>query len=356
MEAGGGNDSAGPVLDLSHLQENERAIILSVLRRDEELRNEVEAKVRATAERVKESGAKIASRRSVRVKGRPGTRQRECGVCGAGEGGASTSKLQNCCQCKTLVCAGCREVLGKKTAGNCLCVGCASAKKMRFLSGEWLFGSSPSAEQKKQDTFGSGLIRKSIYRTKPKKPRKDYEPSLWSPAEYSMGEIPKPSEEALPEGGEPSKRTAPAVQVQQAEHTDPPINGEFPKQLEPAKQSEPSAEVERPNHGGEEEQPASAPIPPEFHSERCNAESHSERCNAESHSERCNAESHSERCNAESHSERCNAAAVTMQSCWRAVRLGREQRAQYMKTRSAARLIQQWCRVRQCRRDFLRRR
>ncbi|XP_077434348.1 uncharacterized protein LOC144059262 isoform X2 [Vanacampus margaritifer] len=116
-------------IDLTFLSDTERDMIVEVLRRDEELRQAEEQRIRklkAELLEIKRKGAKRGSRRYS---------QRSCARC-HGSLSLLAFSSNNCQRCHHLICSKCRASLPD---GSWLCSVCAKESDLRKSTGDWFY-------------------------------------------------------------------------------------------------------------------------------------------------------------------------------------------------------------------------
>ncbi|XP_077589501.1 synaptotagmin-like protein 4 [Stigmatopora nigra] len=116
-------------IDLQFLSESERDLILEVLRRDEELRQTEEQRIRklkSELQEIKRKGAKRGSRRYS---------QRSCARCQSAISLFAFTSNQ-CRLCRHLVCGQCRAALDD---GSWLCAVCIKESDLKKSTGDWFY-------------------------------------------------------------------------------------------------------------------------------------------------------------------------------------------------------------------------
>ncbi|KAJ3587498.1 hypothetical protein NHX12_011095 [Muraenolepis orangiensis] len=147
---------AEEILNLAHLTEAEREMIVEVLQRDQELRKAEEQRIRKLKTDLldtKRKGAKSSS-------GRYG--QHSCGRCQQPLSRLCLGPSQ-CRSCKHNVCPECRA---PQSDGSCLCTVCVKESDLKKSTGDWFYDQRVNRFSTKQ---GHDLVRSSLKRPAPKK-------------------------------------------------------------------------------------------------------------------------------------------------------------------------------------------
>ncbi|XP_061690243.1 synaptotagmin-like protein 4 isoform X2 [Syngnathoides biaculeatus] len=136
-------------IDLGFLSDTERDLILEVLRRDEDLRQAEEQRIRKLKTELLEIKRKGAKRGSGRYS------QRSCGRC---QGSLSLLAFgsSQCLRCHHLVCSNCRASLPD---GSWLCIVCIKESDLRKSTGDWFYNLRVN---RFSATPGHELVRSSL--------------------------------------------------------------------------------------------------------------------------------------------------------------------------------------------------
>ncbi|XP_072251529.1 synaptotagmin-like protein 4 [Leuresthes tenuis] len=166
------------MINLSFLSESERELILQVLRRDEELRQAEEQRVRKLKSELLEVKRKGAKRGSGRYS------QHTCGRCQESLSRLTFSSSQ-CKMCHHYVCSNCRTVLPN---GSWLCSVCTKESDMKKRTGDWFYN-------KRINRFtaapGHDLVRFSLKKRPPLKKHETAGDTILKNAE-NVADPPKP--------------------------------------------------------------------------------------------------------------------------------------------------------------------
>ncbi|XP_062332489.1 synaptotagmin-like protein 4 isoform X2 [Osmerus eperlanus] len=137
------------MINLSFLTESERELILGVLRRDEELRQAEERRVRKLKAELLDVKRKGAKRSSGRYS------ERSCGRCQEPLARLTVSSCQ-CRACKHQVCHNCRAV---RPNGSWVCSVCAKEAEMKKCTGDWFYDQRVN---RFSSTTGHDIVRSSL--------------------------------------------------------------------------------------------------------------------------------------------------------------------------------------------------
>ncbi|XP_040903811.1 synaptotagmin-like protein 4 [Toxotes jaculatrix] len=167
---------ATDMINLGFLSDSEREMILEVLRRDEELRQAEEQRVRKLKTElldVKRKGAKRGSRKYS---------QRSCGRCLEPLSRLTVFSSQ-CKMCNHLVCRNCRTVLPN---GSWLCSVCAKESDIKKRAGDWFYDQRVN---RFSATPGHDLVRVSLKKKPPAKKRETAGEKLLRSTEINPGPL-----------------------------------------------------------------------------------------------------------------------------------------------------------------------
>ncbi|XP_071314321.1 synaptotagmin-like protein 4 [Trachinotus anak] len=149
---------AADMINLGFLSDSERELILQVLRRDEELRQAEEHRVRKLKTELLDVKRKGAKRGSGRYS------QHSCGRCLEPLSRLTIFSSQ-CKMCNHHVCRNCRNILPN---GSWLCSVCAKESDLKKMTGDWFFDQRVN---RFSTTPGHDLVRVSLKKRPPLKKR-----------------------------------------------------------------------------------------------------------------------------------------------------------------------------------------
>ncbi|XP_057706118.1 synaptotagmin-like protein 4 isoform X15 [Corythoichthys intestinalis] len=183
-------------IDLEFLSDTERDLILEVLRRDEELRQAEEQRIRKLKTELLEIKRKGAKRGSQRYS------QRSCARCHGSLSLLAFSSNQ-CSHCRHLVCGKCRTSLAD---GSWLCTVCFKESDLRKSTGDWFYNLRVN---RFSTTPGHELVRSSLRKRPPLKNYVTMGDVLLKQSESSRGPpVPVPRQKVGAIGNRPSSENS----------------------------------------------------------------------------------------------------------------------------------------------------
>ncbi|XP_041694220.1 synaptotagmin-like protein 4 [Coregonus clupeaformis] len=174
---------AADMINMAFLTDSERELILEVLRRDEELRQAEEQRVRKLKTELLDIKRKGAKRSSGRYS------ERSCGRCQEPLGRLSASSSQ-CRACKHQVCRNCRAV---RPNGSWVCSVCAKEADLKKYTGDWFYDQRVN---RFSTTPGHDIVRTSLKKRPPLRKRETIGEHLLKNTELKPGQptipVPRP--------------------------------------------------------------------------------------------------------------------------------------------------------------------
>uniref|UniRef100_A0AAZ3S7W1 Synaptotagmin-like protein 4 n=1 Tax=Oncorhynchus tshawytscha TaxID=74940 RepID=A0AAZ3S7W1_ONCTS len=174
---------AADMINMAFLTDSERELILEVLRRDEELRQAEEQRVRKLKTELLDIKRKGAKRSSGRYS------ERSCGRCQEPLGRLSASSSQ-CRACKHQVCRNCRAV---RPNGSWVCSVCAKEADLKKCTGDWFYDQRVN---RFTTTPGHDIVRASLKKRSPLRKRETMGEQLLKSTELKPGQptipVPRP--------------------------------------------------------------------------------------------------------------------------------------------------------------------
>uniref|UniRef100_A0A674D341 Synaptotagmin-like protein 4 n=1 Tax=Salmo trutta TaxID=8032 RepID=A0A674D341_SALTR len=174
---------AADMINMAFLTDSERELILEVLRRDEELRQTEEQRVRKLKTELLDIKRKGAKRSSGRYS------ERSCGRCQEPLGRLSASSSQ-CRACKHQVCRNCRAV---RPNGSWVCSVCAKEADLKKCTGDWFYDQRVN---RFSTTPGHDIVRASLKKRSPLRKRETMGEQLLKSTELKPGQptipVPRP--------------------------------------------------------------------------------------------------------------------------------------------------------------------
>ncbi|GAA6223040.1 synaptotagmin-like protein 4 [Lates japonicus] len=175
------------MINLGFLSDSERELILEVLRRDEELRQAEEQRVRKLKTELLDVKRKGAKRGSGRYS------QRSCGRCLEPLSRLSVFSSQ-CTMCNHYVCGKCRTVLPN---GSWVCSVCAKESDLKKMTGDWFYDQRVN---RFSTMPGHNLVRVSLKKKSPLKKRETMGEVLLRSTEINSdlpAPVPRPRQKIL---------------------------------------------------------------------------------------------------------------------------------------------------------------